>query len=88
MKFLEIYNRNKNCADFQSRQRMFKIWSYLSKIKPEKYKITWDSICCFFRYFEAGYPFKSEKKKLAWIEKYNSKGKYYSMGEYERRTNY
>ena len=82
MKFIEIYNKNKNCADFKSRQRMFKIWSYLSKIKPEKYKITWDSICCFFRYFESDY------QKFVWIEKYNSKGRYDSMGEYERRTNY
>jgi hypothetical protein len=70
---------------------MFKTWSYLSKIKPEKYKITWDSICYFFRYFEAEYPFKTfknQEKKLVWVEKCNSKGKYDSMGEYERRTNY
>ena len=85
MKFIEIYNRNKNCADFQWRQRRFKTWSYLSKKNPLKYRIVWDKLRNIFEY-EINYPVPGTRNN--WIKQEDSSGKYNTMEEYERRTNY
>lgn len=79
MKFIDLYNKNKDCADFIYRNKQFKLYSYLMKKNPGEFKIEWEGR--FFRYYTKARNYYGE---VCWEELDNSNGRYNKMGEYNR----
>lgn len=85
MKFIDLYNRNKNTEVFKEKLRTFKAWTRLAKNEPEKYKVVFDNRNYCFNYFE------NEKMDASsyftWNLKENSLcgfGKYTRMSDFEK----
>lgn len=86
MKFIDLFNKNKDCADFIHRNKQFKLYSYLMKKNPGEFKIEWDSKTDYFRYYQwiETYYMHVDCSVFNWKELDNSNGKYKTMGDYER----
>lgn len=76
MKFIDLFNKNKNCEDYKYRVKKFKLYSYLAKKNPGEFKIIWNDVGNFFRY--------CQKVGEGWIPLEDSNGKYTEMREYSR----
>jgi hypothetical protein len=76
MKFIDLFNKNKDCADYKYRVGKFKLYSYLAKRNPGEFKIVWYDIGNYFRYcqkFSGG----------GWIKLEDSSGPHKTMGSYK-----
>lgn len=82
MKFIDLYNRNKNTEVFKEKQRKFKAWARLAKNNPYQYKITFNPKDYCFNYEEKVW---SEGGNI-WINKDDSRycGMYKKMSDFER----
>lgn len=76
MKFIDLFNKNKNCADYKYRVKKFKLYCYLMKKNPGEYKVIWDDTGYFFKY--------CKKINIVWAAIEDSSGRYKEMGEYSR----
>jgi hypothetical protein len=89
MKFLDLYNRNKNTAVFKEKQRIFKAYTRLAKNLPKEYKVKYsERNGCFlyyhFKYVPAKYPVAAHKE---WVLEQTSLlgyGKYKCMVDFEK----
>ena len=85
MKFIDLYNQNKDCADFKHRQQKFKMYCYLMKKNPGEFDIKWDSKVDYFRYCQnVNEFFEGEFVCTRWAEKDNSNDKHKTMGDYNK----
>lgn len=80
MKFIDLYNKNKDTADFKFRNHRFKTWCYLMKREPKKYKVEWDNIGECFKFYKY-YPQGLYK---GWQHNDNTSGRYNLMYKYEK----
>jgi hypothetical protein len=85
MKFIDLYNQSKDKRDFKYRQRVFKMYCYLMKNNPREFKIEWDDLVGYFRYYQRiNAYFEGEFLTTKWEQKDDSNGKYKTMGDYAR----
>jgi hypothetical protein len=79
MKFIDLYNRNKNTPVFRARVQQFKMFNYLAKNNPERYSVKWNNKESQFNYFESTIGINGEK---TWIKFENQCPKFKIMGDF------
>jgi len=77
MKFIDLYDKNKDCSAFVNRKRKFETWKYLSKKNPKKYKLELVEQASIFIFYER-MGVASE-----WVKVDDTSGKYSKMRDFE-----
>lgn len=82
MKFIDLFNRNKDTPVFQEKQRKFKAWCRLAKNNPWKYGVSFCKIGYYFEYMETAWT----EGGTIWTTKDDSRycGRYKEMIDFEK----
>lgn len=85
MRFIDLYNSARKTECFKARVQQFKMFSYLAKNNPERYRVEWNKKQESFNYFESTIGATGDK---SWIKFENHCPKYNIIGYYKPATNY
>lgn len=85
MRFIDLYNSARKTECFKARVQQFKMFNYLAKNNPEKYRVEWNKKQESFNYFESTIGANGEK---SWVKLENHCPKYSKMGNYKPSSSY
>jgi hypothetical protein len=86
MRFIDLYNKNKNTPVFRQRVKIFKTYCYLAKNNPKEFIVEWDKRNGCFNYLQK--VMKSDNhggSYLGWIVDENNKN-YRCMGDFDKKN--